>query len=399
MAGASVCAFVARTIGLSLRSGERIAVSSGNEALPRLSIIVPARNEARQIEQCVRSLLSQAYDDFEVIAVDDRSTDETPQILERLAREDARLTLVRGVPLPEGWVGKTWAMAQGVTVAGGAWLLFTDADTVHEPPCSASAVEYAIAHGAQFVSLLPTQRFETISERIFLPTILWMIAFAVGSLDAINDPERTDAAIFNGQYLLCERRAYKAVGGHSAVRSELAEDYALARLVKNDGRFRGRLAGASDLVFTRMYRSAGEIWDGFSKNLYVGVSDRAMEGIGGALMLAGLSPVPEMLLVRALIRKRPRQAAFALACIAASAAAAEAGMARSRFPRGSGAFFPLGAAVMLAILANSTFAHARGRVSWRGREYGGRAQRCPDGDTKTPGRYGDGHSNGTSRYG
>lgn len=387
--------FVARTIGVSLRSGERIAVSAGAETLPPLSIVVPARNEERQIETCVRSLLGQTYGDFEVIAVDDRSTDDTLEILERIADEDPRLRVVRGLALPEGWVGKTWAIVQGTRVARGAWLLFTDADTVHRRACAASAVEYAIACEAPFVSLLPTQLFETVAERAFLPAILWMIAFAVGSLDAINDPDRADAAIFNGQYLLCERRAYETLGGHSAVRTELAEDYAFARLVKSDGRFRGRLAGASDLVFTRMYRSAREIWEGFSKNLYVGVAGRAVEGAAGAILLAGLSPLPEILLVRAVIRKRPRQAVFAFACIAAGAVAAEIAMRRSRFPRGSGALFPFGAAAMLAILANSTLAHARGRVTWRGREYGGRAQRCPGGDTKTPGRYGDGNGNGT----
>jgi chlorobactene glucosyltransferase len=366
---ATALAFIIRSVNVTLKSGERIEPVEPDETLPFLSIVVPARNEERQIEQCVRSLLAQRYPRFEVIAVNDRSEDRTGEILESIARDDRRLRVIHGEALADGWVGKPWALMQGADVALGDWLLFTDADTTHEPQACASAVSYAQRHAASIVSLLPTQRFESAGERVVLPTILWMIAFAVGSLDAINDMRRIDAAIFNGQYLLMERAAYDALGGHAAVRDCIAEDYALAHVVKQDGRFRSRLAGASDLVYTRMYRSLREVWDGFSKNLYVAAEHKPLQAVLGTAALASLSPLPSMLLANALLKRDYPRAARMAAVVGATALAAECGMRRSRFPRGSGAYFPVGIAAMLGIFLNSMLQHRTGRVSWRGRQY------------------------------
>ena len=364
--------FAARTLWLAARSTEQLSRLRPSGALPSLSIVVPARDEERQIERCVRSLLAQRHADFEVVVVDDGSEDRTLEILQRIAADEPRLKVVSGAPLPDGWIGKPWALRQGAEHARGEWLLFTDADTIHEPDGAASALGYALLHEARVVSLLPTQLFESPSERVLLPAILWMIAFAVGSLDAINDPRRTDAAIFNGQYLLFERGAYDALGGHASVREKVAEDYEFARLVKRDGRFRSRLAGANDLVYTRMYRSAAEIWNGFSKNLFVAAIDRPGQAVAGTVMLAALAPLPVVLLFRAVVRRRYRAAVSMAASILLAAGAAEAAMRRSRFPAGSGAFFHMGATFMLATFVNSALAHRTGRVFWRGRRYAGR---------------------------
>jgi chlorobactene glucosyltransferase len=379
---AAALAFVVRALNVAWRSAERIDVVLRDDALPFLSIIVPARNEERQIEACVRSLLAQNYPDFEVITVDDRSDDRTREILEQIVQRDSRLLVVHGDPLPKGWVGKPWALAQGAKHARGAWLLFTDADTVHDRRAAVSAVSHAVKTGVHALSLLTTQQFETFAERAVLPTILWMIAFSVGSLDAINDPKRLDAAIFNGQFILFERRAYDALGGHEAVRDCIAEDYEFARILKRDGRFRSRLAEAADLVTTRMYRSFGEIWNGFSKNLYVAAEDAPGWAVAGTVMLASLSPLPETLLVRAVLKRDMPAALRMIAVIAATLAAAEVGMRRARFPRWSGAFFPAGVAAMLGIFLNSTVQHTRGRVSWRGRSYS-RPDRTAGADSQT----------------
>jgi chlorobactene glucosyltransferase len=365
----AACAFIARALTVALRSNDRIDAAGPNDALPFLSIVVPARNEERQIEVCVRSLLDQQYPRFEVIVVDDRSTDRTSEILERLRTADGRLRVVHGGPLPEGWIGKPWALHQGMRATSGDWLLFTDADTEHEPLACASAVRYAVDNGLGFLSLLPTQRFETLSERVLLPTILFMILFGIGSLDAINDPKRIDVAIFNGQYLLCERRALEAIGGHERVRASMAEDYDLARIIKRDGRFRSMLAGASELVYTRMYRSFREIWDGFSKNLYVGAQHHPIAALVAGAMMASLSPLPEIALIHALRKRRYRKALRLAVTIAATAAAAEFGMRRAGFPKRSGAFFPIAAATMLAIYINSHVQYRTGRLHWRGRRY------------------------------
>lgn len=369
-------AYTTRALRVTFRSNHAIAEQKDNGDLPFLSIIVPARNEERQIEQCVRSLLAQQYSNFEVIVVDDRSSDRTLQILERIAASDPRLRVIHGDALPSGWIGKPWALAQGAQVAQGSWLLFTDADTTHEPLAASSAVKYALESQARIVSLLPTQRFDSAAEYAVLPTILWMLAFGVGSLDDINDPKRTNAAIFNGQYLLFERNAYDALGGHHAVRDCIAEDYEFARIVKRDGRFRSRLAAAPALVSTRMYRSLREIWDGFSKNLYIAAEREPLRALVGTSMLAALSPLPEILLFRAIARRDLRAAVAMASAIACAAAATEVGMRRFHFRRGSGAFFPIGVAASLAIFFNSVRLHRTGRVQWRGRSYG-RRMRSP----------------------
>lgn len=371
LAALAAGAFIVRSMTVALKSGETIDVRDPTAHLPMLSILVPARNEERQIEPCIRSLLAQQYPHFEVIAINDRSDDRTGAILAGIASSDSRLVVVHGEALPDGWVGKPWALGQGARIARGEWLIFTDADTTHEPLAAASAISYALEHGLHALSLLTTQQMETFSERAVLPAILWMIAFAVGSLDAINDPKRVDAAIFNGQFIAIERAAYDALGGHASVKGAIAEDYEFARLLKRDGRFFARLVGANDLVYTRMYRSFDEIWHGFTKNLYAGATHAPALGAAGALWLALLSPVPEVLLALALRRRRRAAAAAMFAAIASTAAAAEFGMRRSRFPRGSGAFFPVGAATMLAIFVNSIVRHRRGRIEWRGRTYAG----------------------------
>lgn len=338
--------------------------------LPLLSIVVPARDEERSVERCVRSLLAQEWVDFEVIVIDDRSTDATPQILERLAREDSRLRVVRGNPLPPGWVGKPWALAQGERLARGSWLLFTDADSVHEPRGAASMLWLATRAGVDAASIATHQELGTFWERAVLPSILGMILFVGGPLGAINDPAKPLHALANGQYILVSREAYDALGGHAALRSEIVEDVAFARRLKEDGRFRYLLVGGGRIASVRMYRSLGEIWAGFTKNVYMGANgDLRALALGMAFMLA-ISVAPPALAWRALAKKRYAEALEAFACTASIVATASWGMRRAAFPRRLAFLQPLGTAVFAAIIGNSTFRVLSGRgVAWRGRMY------------------------------
>ncbi len=216
------------------------------------------------------------------------------------------------------------------------------------------------------MSLLPDQQTGGIAERVFLPTILLVILLAVGALDEINDERKPDTAIFNGQYVLVSREAYDAVGGHAAVRGEIAEDLELARLFKRDGRFRTLLAGSNALVRTRMYRSFAEIWGGFVKNFGIAARGHAARASAGAALLAIVSPLSPILLV-VLLAQRAWPAAAALAIAMASVlAVAEYGMRAMRFRAGSGL------ALTLAIFSTS-LVRIRGGcgVEWRGRRYGG----------------------------
>jgi chlorobactene glucosyltransferase len=364
--------FAMRELDVIARSRTSIETTEPRSALPSLSIVVPARNEERQVEGCLRSLLSQRHPHFEVIAVDDQSTDATREILGRIAADEPRLRVVDGAPLPPGWVGKPWALTQGASVARGEWLLFTDADTTHRPLAAASALRCAIDRGCDVISLLPDQETIGFAERVFLPTILFVILLGVGALDDINDPRKRETSIFNGQYVLVSRAAYYAVGGHAAVRGEIAEDLQLARLFKRDGRFRTLLAGSNALVRTRMYRSFAEIWRGFVKNFAVAARGHAAAAIAGVALLACVSVFSPVLLIALLLRSAWIAAMALAVAMAAVLAIAEAGMRAMRFRAGSGLAVPLGLALTIAIFSTSVFLTFVGRgVEWRGRRYGG----------------------------
>jgi chlorobactene glucosyltransferase len=340
---------------------------------PLLSIVVPARDEERAIERCVRSLLAQRLPAFEVIVVDDRSTDRTGAILDRLAAEEARLHVGRGAPLPDGWVGKPWALAQGVRFARGAWLLFTDADTWHAPHATASAFAFARARGVDALSLGTYQELRTFAERAILPTMLGLVLVASGSMAALNDPADREHALANGQYLLVSRAAYDALGGHTALRGEIVEDLAFARRLKTDGRYRLLLAGGEGLVRVRMYTSLGEIWSGFTKNLYLGADGDLVALAFGTASLALLSVIPAALGLDALVARRPLRALEAVLVLAVGVAIQDYGVRQVRLPRRLAWFAPLGYVACAAIVLNSTARVLGGRgVVWRGRRYTGR---------------------------
>ncbi len=313
-------------------------------------------------------MLKQRYESLEVIVVDDRSEDATAEIVQKIACEDRCLNLIAGEPLPQGWVGKPWALQQGAAQAKGQWLLFTDADTEHEPDATAAAVAYARENAIDVLSLLTDQVTVTAAERLLLPSILWTIIFATGSLAAINDP-KSDAALFNGQYILMSREVHDAIGGHALVKGEIAEDLELCRRLKAGGRFRVALVAAPALVRTRMYRSFGEIWNGFIKNFAIGARGRTVQATLGIAFFAAIAPVTPVAFAVALARQWWGSAALAGGSMALSMGAAEFAMRQSRFRPGSGLALPLGITAMVAIFCASVVQHARGGVTWRGRRY------------------------------
>ena len=340
--------------------------------LPGLSIVVPARNEERSIERCVRSLLGQRYVAAEVIVVDDRSTDATPAILRRLAVEFPKLRVVSGAPLPDGWIGKPWALHQGARAAREAWLLFTDADSYHAPAGTASALAFALAARADAVSIVTGQQLGSFWEAATLPFILGMIFYASGTLAELNDPMQPQRALANGQYVLVSRETYDALGGHEALRAEIAEDLAFAKRLKADGRFRLVVGGGMRLARVRMYHSLGEIWAGFTKNVYVGAEGNVAWLLLGIAVMATLS-APPVLALSAAVRRRPLIALEALATMASIVATSQRGIRMVGMPAGAAVLQPLGTAIFAAIIANSTWRVLSGRgVEWRGRRYSGR---------------------------
>jgi chlorobactene glucosyltransferase len=239
---------------------------------PLLSVIIPARNEALNIERCVRSILAAAYHPLEVIVVDDRSSDGTAGIAEWLAAAPevrGRLRVVRGAELPAGWFGKQWAIVQGFGVASGDLLLFADADTTHEPELIPRAVSVLRTEHVDLVSVLPRQEMGSFWERLVQPHVFLALRSRVGNLRYVNRTRIVWNAIANGQFLLTNRPAYEAVGTHAAIKDSIAEDMMLAQRYVRAGRdiF---LVHAEEFMSTRMYRSLREIVEGWSKNLALG---------------------------------------------------------------------------------------------------------------------------------
>lgn len=264
---------------------------------PLVSILIPARNEALNIEACVRSLMAQSYPRFRVCVLDDHSTDETARIVESLGLNESNGGLIRGAELPPGWVGKNWACHQLSRAADGEYLLFTDADTVHSPDCVGALVAAARERGAVLVSAWPKQITVTLGEKLvvsLLPLVgtLFYPHFVLYGLDLFPSLRSRVPAGFrrllgaaNGQVMFFKREGYLEIGGHEAVRDHLVEDIALGRAVANRMHMGDWWVNcdAAGLVRCRMYRSMGEVWEGFSKN-----TRAAFEKAGVLFWAAGL---------------------------------------------------------------------------------------------------------------
>ena len=237
---------------------------------PLISVCVPARNEERNIRRCVEALLTQTYPNFEVIVLDDRSTDATRQILHGFATQNDILRVLNGSDLPPGWAGKPHALTQAAAVARGEWLCFVDADTFVTPDALAAVYAKALETKADLFTIMTRQIMLTFWERAVLPLV--MLALSVGfSPRKVNDPERKDA-IANGQFIFIKRAVYEAVGGHMAIKGSIVEDKDLAILVKGKG-YRLVVADGRKVASTRMYTSLAEMWEGWTKNIYLGLRD------------------------------------------------------------------------------------------------------------------------------
>ncbi len=326
-------------------------------ARPQISVIVPARNEEASLADCLQSLVSQTGVPFEIIVVDDHSTDRTREI----AASFPGLKVIEAGPLPNGWTGKNNAVTTGAKTARGAWLLFTDADTIHLPGSLAAALKEAQDNGAELLSYSPEQIAVTFWEMATLPAVFAELARQY-SPSKVSDPSSPIAAA-NGQYILIRRDTYDAVGGHAAIAGNILEDVALARAVKTSGR-KIRFRYAADRVRTRMYRNYRQLRDGWTKNL------------------ALLFPNPGWLAAKSLLVW-----AFPLAVLLLRIVGAFKDPSWEPIPvlgffwlmiRIHRANFPLkitflgalfGMPMFAYLLLRSKRAHANGTVTWKGRSY------------------------------
>ncbi|MGI8496626.1 MAG: glycosyltransferase [Gemmatimonadaceae bacterium] len=342
---------------------------------PLVSVIVPARNEARNIERCVRSVLATSYPAMELIVVDDSSEDDTSRIAQGIAADDPRMRVIQAEPLPGDWFGKPWACRRGAMEARGSVLCFTDADTWHAPELLALSVNAMRRRAADLLSVAGRQELGSFWERVVQPQVFSLLAVRYGGTEVVNESSRATDKIANGQCMFFRRAAYDEVGGHDAVRQKVAEDLSLAQLVFRRGKVPLIVLGQRQLS-TRMYTTLTDIVQGWMKNVYAGTLDAAPFGRWGRVAMPFLLPVPLVmtivpalvLLVGPLAGAPDGLVLWAGLCTAAMLVwLIPLYLFFLELPLWYLVFFPLGAAVLLYIVVRSI---VRGqRVAWKGREY------------------------------
>jgi len=345
------------------------------EEMLELTVIIPARNEEDCLGACLRSLVSQSEEifelskDWELIVVDDQSTDQTAEV----ARGFDGVTVMEAGKLEPGWTGKSNAIWTAVKRARGRWLLFTDADTIHEPGDLRRAMHEAARHKVGMLSYSPRQIVGGLWQRSLMPLVFCELALAYPPAKVSDPNERIAAA--NGQFLLVEREAYRRLGGHAAVSDKVLEDVELAFLAKRR-RVGLRFRYAPDALAARMYRSTVAMIEGWTKNLALLFDNSLALAVWRVLDILLLFGLPLL----AIWLWNARFAAHSLQWLGAGWVLAllwlrtlfrfYARVAKSNFPFVDCALAPLGLPLFVALLYRSWFQHKiLKRVSWKGRSY------------------------------
>ena len=337
--------------------------------LPLLSVLIPARNEEHRIRPCLETLLKSNYPDFEILVLDDHSSDGTAGLIRQLAQTDSRIRLLSGNDLPPGWTGKAWACHQLAAAAQGQYLLFVDADTRFSDHTLTKAVHLAIWEKTDLLSLWPYLEAKSWSERLVIPFVhLFILLYLPHWIRGRS----ASLGAANGQFLLFRREAYEKIGGHTAVNGHLVEDIALARKMRaaglhvqnHDGTHPGHPLA---LVQCRMYDNFRDLWGGFTKNLYP-----AFDGRWGAFVFFQLFQVGVFLGPFLLLPFFPGDPILWIeVAIILSLRLAMAHRFRQSWL--GAVLHPLGQAMVLAIAANSWLQTVRRRLPWRGRHYAHRS--------------------------
>jgi chlorobactene glucosyltransferase len=361
--------FVCLAIALSnSRSMRLLGDFASSRERPRVSVLVPARNEAMNIEACVRSLLAQNYTDFEVIVLDDGSSDGTLFLLQRLARRNARLRLLEGKPLPSGWMGKQWACHQLLQSATGEFILFTDADTRHAPNMLRNSVSAQQAVRSDLLTALPREEVISWGEKLVVPVISWAI-FTLLPLRLAARWSRPEFSITIGQLMLFRKTALEAIGGYEAVRQEVVDDVALGRLIIAHG-YRWTLLDGTGEVTCRMYRGFGDAVEGFTKNAFAFFDFRVFPCIAVCLWIGLAFLEPPLALVSTYLGMPLTRFPTNLAIVALVQSLILWHMAyrRLRLPIYLAALYPVSLGLFILIIFRSMAFTITGQARWKGRQ-------------------------------
>lgn len=346
-------------------------IDSKRRNWPMISVLIPARNEAARIEPCLKSLLAQDHPNFEILVLDDRSTDDTFNLIQKYASKNSEkigrsLKILRGKKLPKGWLGKPWACYQLSLKAKGKWLFFVDADTWHLPETLKRTTQMAEIQKADVLSLLTRQVTKTWMEALVIPIMIFHLLSFFPARWVLRPQSRFNRfAGVSGQFIFVRKMAYQAIGGHQAVKNEIVEDLNFGKLLAKAG-FRVVIGNGTDFSFCRMYTNTLEVWNGFSKNFFpaVGYSIPALIAAVLILWLNGLLPFIFLIIGIRTILFWPAFALCLVLCIVRLLEAVQYGMNRT-----SVFFHPLGCFLFSLIAMNSfRWFGIKGYGLWKGRK-------------------------------
>lgn len=246
----------------------RVTTKVENSPAGFISVLVPARNEEKNISSCLDSLVAQDFTNYEIVVLDDQSEDRTSEIVNKFINRNERVRLIHGEPLPSGWLGKNWACYQLSKEAKGDYFLFIDADVTFHRGTLKTALGFIERHNLDMLSVFPTQVFTSLGDKFVVPLMNWLL-LAFLPLKLVYASRNKSFIAANGQFIMISRGMYKKTGGHEALKDKVVEDMETARSVKNSG---GRVMTALgyDMIFCRMYPDFISSYKGFSKNFYPG---------------------------------------------------------------------------------------------------------------------------------
>lgn len=342
--------------------------AAASAALGRISVCIPMRNEVDGIARTIRAWRAQSHSNFELLLLDDESTDGTHAAAHAAAAGDARVRVLAGLPLPAGWLGKNWACQQLADAAKGNVLVFTDADVTWEPLALAALATAMQALNADLLTVWPTQQTDTWAERLLVP-LMALAVLAYLPLLAVHYLPWPVFAAANGQCLAFRRSAYLRSGGHAAARANIVEDMAFAYAIKRN-RLQLRMADGNGLVRARMYTDWSSVRDGFAKNI------RAGHGGTAALLLSTLLHcavfvLPAAWLLLGWLAPLPGYPLLALLLSALGIGVRALTAAFSRQRVWDALLMPLSALLMTVVALRALQWHWRGGASWKGRTYAG----------------------------
>lgn len=339
----------------------------GIDDYPKVSVLIPARNEEDSIEKCVYSLLQQDYPDFEVIAYNDNSTDNTRTILEQVKEKNEKVIIINGSEKPSDWSGKHWACHQLSQLAKGDLYLFTDADTYHKKNTLKKAVDCLIYKKIDLLTVIPRQKVKTWSEKLIIPIMIWSIlSFLPIKLAEITRTRRLQITM--GQYMLFRASSYKKIGGHEAIKSEILDDMPLGRLIKSSG-YKWGIANGTHNIETRMYRNFNEVYNGFTRNLFCvfNYNIPLFLWVWFVLALVAVQPIliislhfmnvemPRTFLVQSLVTLF---IAFLIWSIS---------IFKFKYPKYLILFYPISMVLIFLIAIRSIYQTLTGKINWKGR--------------------------------